>query len=870
MAYLLIFFSGAASLVYEVAWSRALSLIFGGSHLAVTTVLTVFMGGLAAGSALFGKRADAAARPLRLYGTLECGVAVFALVFMGLMRLYPSIYPAVARLVGEDRGALTAIRVVFAAIAMLPPALLMGGTLPALTRLMTVRSDAIGGSLSLLYGVNTAGAVVGSLVCGLVLLQTFGVDATLLLAIAVNVIVGGAALVAPARRYAGSPEGTPARPGAELAAATRGTSQPDAEAPVTWSARLVLIGTAVSGFCALGYEVLWTRMFTLVLGTSVYSFTIILVAFLTGIAVGSHAFAVAQRRLSGSGPLPVAFFGVMQVAIALAALAVTVAIADLPSIVVKLPQALLSEARVGNGVQNAATFLVAVAFTFVPAFLMGAAFPLAGSIVAAARRTVGRAVGETYAFNTTGSVLGAALTGYVLVPAIGIERSLQVLAVMNAGIGLVAIAAATPAKPLAGVAALASIGTAAAMLVFPSWGRVWDAKLLAAFQNNRRTSFAGAAGIRRMQGTEVLYSFEGVNETISVIRRHGVQSLIVNGRAEATTRPDDMQLQYALGHLPMLLHPTPRRVFVLGSGAGMALGATAQHPGVERIVLAEIEPGVLPATRTFGSYNHDVLDNPLVSVVLNDGRNFLMTTEQLFDVITADPIHPWSGGAAYLYTQEYFSQVAGRLAPGGIAAQWLPLYELSSADVRSVLGTFARAFPHVQVWVMFADAVLIGSRDPILIDEEALARRLSHRPIHEDLARIEMATVDDFLTYFTFGDEGARACTRGAVTNTDDNLFLEFSAPHSMGNPFLMAQNLADLAACRESVLGYLRPASDETARAEQIARARHLDAVGKLWDSAHSLLTSRGNDEQLAEAMGELMREAPDHAPLRLARRVR
>jgi spermidine synthase len=861
--YLLFFLSGGAALVYEVTWVRSLSLVFGGSHLAVTTVLAVYMGGLALGSALFGKRADASRRPLRLYGALEIGIAAFALVFLGLSRAYPALYVPLARLAEENRLWLSAVRVAFAVVALLAPTTLMGGTLPLLSRLVAGRSRSLGRHLSFLYGFNTLGAVAGSLAAGFVLLRALGVTASLLAAAAVNLAVGLAAVLLPERAFEA------AGPGEEPGAAAPVPAEAPEEVPAR-SYRLVLWGIGVSGFCALGYEVLWTRLLSMVVGTSVYGFTIMLVAFLAGIALGSHAYGLLERRRPGGGTRrAVVAFGLVEVAIGIAALAVTLLMSDLPTHATRL-QGLLAGGASEFGARQGASFAVAFAYMLVPAFFMGVAFPLAGSVHAASRQRVGAAVGDVLAWNTVGAILGSAVSGFALIYAFGIERSLQMLSVVNVGVGLAVAASVLRPRVLPGAVAAAAVALLVALAALPHWGRAWDMKYFAIFRNNQRGAFDIQEKIQdALENTEVLYYLEGANETISVIRPRGArQAFIVNGRPEATTSPMDVQCQRTLGHLPMLLHPDPRKVFVLGTGTGMTLGATSIHPEVERIVLAEIEPGVLGAARTFAPWNHGVLDDSRLHVVFNDGRNYLATTRETFDVITADPIHPWSGGAAYLYTREYFDGVARHLRPGGIACQWLPIYELTPGDVRSVVRTFAGSFRHVMIWLTHYDAELVGSDAPLVLDEARLARRLAQPTVARDLEVVQMGTAEDFLSYFVAGTEGARAFARGGVVNTDDNLFLEFSAPESMGVGRLMGDNVAALAVARESLLPYLAPAPAAQERESQAARWERSLAAGRLYDRAHALfLWGQRSSPEFLSLAGGLERGFPGYAPYRFLR---
>jgi spermidine synthase len=858
---LLFFLSGASSLVYEVAWARSLSLVFGGSHLAVTTVLAVYMGGLALGSALVGRRADRVANPVRLYGLLELGVSGFALLFLLLVRLYPALYPPLARL-GEDSPAyLSMIRVLFAALAMLGPTTLMGATLPALTRAASLDRRPTGREIALLYGVNTLGAVAGTLACGFVLLPRLGVRNAQLVAVAASGAVGLAALALPARLLGGRAGAAPDRAGDDPA--------PDGgSVPV----RTVLWAIGASGFCALGYEVLWTRMLGLVLGTSVYSFTIILAAFLGGIALGSAAVAGLQRWRPGRVAVRVAGLGLVEILAGATALFVTVHMRDLPAQASQLQIVLSGWLGTEFASRQWSSFLVASAYFFVPAFMLGAAFPIAGALVAEARQRTGGAVGDVLTSNTVGAILGASFTGFVLVHLFGIERSLHLLGVLNVGVGVVVVAGVARSRWPARIAVAALVAALAGLVASPEALRFWDRKFFAVYTNNFRENFDTPEKRRDILSKfDVLYYFEGANETISALRaRDGIQSFVVNGRTEASTWPEDVQLQYALGHLPVLLHPDPRRVFVLGTGAGMTLGAASVHPEVERIVLAEIERGVLPATRTFGTYNHDVLSSPKLRIVFNDGRNHLMTTGEKFDVVTADPIHPWSGGAAYLYTSEYFGTMAARLAPGGVAAQWLPLYELSREDVKSVVRTFSEHFRHVLVWKTYWDAVIVGSNAPFQIDEESLARRIAVPAVGRDLARIGMGSAESLLSYFLLGDRGARGYGGDGVVNTDDNLFLEFSAPRSIGAGHLTGANVQDLGAWRESILPYLRPSEGEEARREQVARWQRLDAAGRLYDPVHVMALWEEQDQPaFAQAFARAAAASPGYAPLRFLRQV-
>jgi spermidine synthase len=864
VVYLLFLLSGAAALVYQVVWVRSLTLVFGGSHLAVTVVLAVFMGGLALGAYAVGKFVDRAGRPLRVYGVLELGVAVSALAFVGLMKIYPVLYVPLAR--GRDDATLylLALRTLFAIVALIVPATLMGGTLPALSLFVSRQPRALPRLLSWLYGINTLGAVLGALLAGFVLLRLYSASTTLHIAVATNLCIGLVSLLLEGRLAAAL---SVERGGSVMPVDAAVPPEPGPSAD-PFPSRLVLWGIGLSGFCALGYEVLWTRVLTLAVGASVYGFTIMLAAFLTGIALGSaaHGLLGARGGARDAGPArAIARFGIVQILIGITAFVVTVFLGDVPLSVIRLQGLFPGTATSSFQARVWGSFALAFLYMVVPAFFMGAAFPLAGAIHARSRNAVGRAVGEVLAYNTVGAILGAAISGFALIHLLGIERSLHMLALLNVGVGLAVLASlARSRRPVAAVAAV----TAAILGVLalrPGVLRMWDMNRLAIFRSNQPEAFATLAMMREaVENTDVLYYAEGAESIVSVIRiKGGEQSFLTNGRVEASSHLQAQQCQLTLGHLPMLLARNPRTVLVVGLGSGMTLGATSVYPGVERITLAEIEPRVIGVARAFAAYNHRVLEDPKLRVVFNDGRNFLLTTPETFDVITADPIHPWFRGAGYLYSSGYFELAARHLRPGGVIAQWLPLYELTPDDLRSVVRTFREHFPHTMLWLTHYDAELVGSTSPLLIDEAEVARRMAVPAVAEDLRRVMMGSATDLLSYFMMGAEGMARFSRDGILNTDDRLYLEFSAPFSIATPGVMEANVRALAGYRESLLPYVAPAPDPRARDEQRRRWDLQREAGGVGDPALALfLGGETADPRFAHALAELNARYPWYAP--------
>lgn len=847
--YAVFFLSGVAALMYEVLWVRSLSLVFGGTHLAVTTVLSVYMAGLALGSHLIGKRVDAIKRPLRYYGGLELAIGLFAVIFLLLMRIYPDIYVFIVQGRETSRFYLSGVRVLFAFFALIVPTTLMGGTLPVMTRVVSGRAGRLSSHLSFLYGFNTLGAVAGTLLTGFVLLRFYSVSTTFHLAILINCCAGLTSILLPSRWFdadTGRPASSTAPDGARVSAAL-------SEAPARQEnfhrsiARLALVGIGVSGFCALGYEILWTRILTLTIGTSVYGFTIMLAAFLTGIALGSQVHGIGLKRLRpGAATLnrQVRLFGIVQLMIGLGALAVTIYIRDLPVHSIALHNFFIHR---GLGVFNARQWgNLTLAFTYMlgPAFLMGLAFPVAGKINAEGTRRIGHAVGSVMASNTVGAILGSAVSGYVMIYVFGIERSLQLLVVVNIGLGALLLLSIRHNKMADWSVVVLTLAALAVLITQPHRFTIWDAKYFAIFQNNQPSAYDTPERKKdAIDNTQVLFYHEGVDSTISSIKIKGAdQAVLVNGKVVASSALKDRQCQLTLGHLPMLMHSNPRKVLVVGLGTGMTLGAVSVHPGIEDLTLVEIEPNVLGAARTFGAYNNHVLDNPSLKIVYNDGRNFLMTTQSAYDVITADPIHPWTQGSGYLYTAEYFKIASEHLLPGGIMCQWLPIYELSVADLKSVVKTFAQNFKYTMAWLTQYDAELIGSNAPLLIDEGRLHQRLSDPAVHRDLQAVMMGTVEDFLSYFIMGTDAMTAFSRDGIVNTDDNLYLEFSTPASLERNVMQA-NIEALSHYRASILPYLAPARSPADRAAQKTRWTSVRQAASVTDRAHALFLGGQDD---------------------------
>ncbi len=771
IAYALFIASGATGLVYEVTWFRNLSLIFGASFESSSIVLAAFMGGMSLGGFVFGRIASRFERPLRIYALLELGIGALALILPSLMNAIDALYLAFAPGDGTVDAGLLALRSVLAFAALVLPTFLMGATLPVVTRLLVEERDEFGTRLAWLYGANTVGAVLGTLAAGFVMIPALGVWRTQLAAIAVNGAIGLLAFGVDRR----------VRPVDDRASEAAAASDPAGDDSLI-GLRLVFWGTALSGFASLALEVLWTRALSVAVGSSTYSFSVMLAAFLTGIALGSLIHAM--RPTTGRPLVP--RFGRVLAAAGLFALVVSSAIPQLPRLAIGLNLLLYDDL---SRIRPLTTFLLAFLMMVVPCLFIGMAFPLANEARAriAALRGEGfaRPVGDTLSLNTLGSIAGSLGAGFVLIPFMGLERAMLLAASIYVAYGAVVLAVLAseqrgPTSPPV-VFAVVAAGVALSLPVTIP-GRTDE--LFGAFSNNQLAQYVGADGridVDSQLGKGVVrYYREGRSASVSVHEQDGFRSISVNGKIVASDDPEDLRTQYMLAHVPLLVHPEPRSALVIGMGAGTTLGGITAHDGLERIALAEIEEAMLGAEPYFAASNGSPLSDPRLRVFLEDGRNYLKTTDHRYDVITADPIHPWNRGSGYLYTEEYYRLAAQRLEAGGIMCQWLPVADLTPDDFKSVVATFAKVFPHTMLWHS-TSAILIGSDAPLSIDLADLERRMAQPRVAGQLELLGLDSPLAFAGELRLDDAQVREFAAGARINTDDNLHLEFSSPLAIG-----------------------------------------------------------------------------------------
>ncbi|MGH7389092.1 MAG: fused MFS/spermidine synthase [Candidatus Rokuibacteriota bacterium] len=830
------FFSGFTGLVYQVLWIRMLGLVFGQTVFAITTVLAAFMGGLGLGSFLFGRVVDRDQRPLRTYGLIEIGIGVTCLLVPVALPWASMLYLGLHRALGLSYFGFSLTQFVLVLAVLLLPTTLMGGTLPVLSRFFARDAGSLGRRVGLLYALNTFGAVAGAATAGYGLLPLFGTRGTLYLAATVTIGVGLLAVV-----YASHLErlasGTTA-PGPAVASEAAGEP-----APAPRLGTVITLGLGVSGAASMIYEIGWTRALALVLGSSTYAFTAMLVAFLVGIAAGSALFS----RLRPARAVTPGTFALIQLSIATSALLI------LP-LIERMPQAFLQVFTLSPDPTfiMTAQIVLAIAVMIVPTLLIGASFPCAVNLMVRRVDRVGLDVGRLYSVNTLGAILGTVVAGFVLMPAIGAQATVKIAVVLNAVTGIVVALAASGAvrrSQWAGAGALAAV-TGVALLWIPAWSTAAMTSGVAVYGH----VFRHAAHVPMNTRTgEILLYEDGLTCTVSVHRIGGTIFLRTNGKTDASTSVD-MHTQTVSAHLPLLVHPDPKSVLIIGLASGITVGAAAQHP-VDRIDVVEIEPAMVRAAKFFTAENRGALQDPRVRVIFADGRNFLLATTQRYDVIISEPSNPWIRGLASLFSREFYELARSRLNPGGVMLQWAQGYGLNSEDLRMVVRTYREAFPAVSIWSTYrsGDYLLLGRAEPHPLDLNRLRATYDAIPaLREDMARAGQRSPYALLADFVLGEtDAARFALLGDV-NTDDRLPLEFSAPRSL---------YADTIGQNARILHSFRTAEFPAVTGSERERLNHADVR---YDLGMAYLQKDLPAAALAE-FEKAVRVAPGHVPAML-----
>ena len=753
-----LFGSGFCALVYQVAWQREFRLVFGASTAASAAVLAIFMGSLGAGGWVLGRRADRSGDPWGMYARLEALVAVTAALTPPLLIAVRWTYLALGGSVVLGGFGGTVLRLLLAALVLLPPLFLAGGTLPAAARAVETEGDRRRGGLALLYGVNTLGAVAGAMTATFALLELFGTRGALWLACLANLVV---AVTARALRFSSPPEAAAA---------------PVAAEPATASPRLVYAAAAAVGFAFFLMELVWYRMLGPILGGTVYTFGLILAVALSGIALGGVLYAlVGPRRPPTVGAFAVTCW------VEAACIAAPFVLGDRIALL-----ALGLRPPAPDALADYLPGWIAVcAIVVLPASIVaGAQFPLLVALLGRGRAEVGHHLGRAYAWNTVGAIAGSLAGGFGLLPLLTAPGTWRAVAIGLAGTG-VAAAVAGRAHRLTALACLAGTGAvSAAVLAVPGPTAAWRHGAIGAGRaqlrsvTNANATRSWVNQLRRM----TLWEAEGVESSIA-LQATTAYAFVVNGKVDGNAR-HDAPTQVMGGLLGAMLHPAPRTAMVVGLGTGSTAGWLAAVPTMERVDVVEIEPAIAEVARACAPVNLGVMDHPRVAVRYADAREVLMTTPERYDVIFSEPSNPYRAGVASFFTRDFYVSVAARLADGGLLLQWVQGYEVDDDTILTILATLASVFPSVEIWqTQSKDLLFVASAERSPIDAAWLAARVREEPFRTALRAVWRAdSPEAVLAHFVAGPALARrVLADGARVNTDDRNHVEFGFARTLG-----------------------------------------------------------------------------------------
>ncbi|MDI6793933.1 MAG: fused MFS/spermidine synthase [bacterium] len=775
--YICFFLSGATGLIYEIVWTRELTLIFGSTVLAISTVLSAFMAGLSLGSFWGGRIVDRSeGNVLKMYAWIEGGIGLFALLMPFLFLAANYIYTG--PLAGLAFYPLSLARFLVSFVLLLIPTTLMGATLPVISRFFISNLTGVGSKVGYLYGLNTLGAVLGSFGAGFIMLQIFGLAATTYLAAVINLGIAGLVISFNSRIGKYKPAETlPEEVEAEVQ--SKPIHNPQSAICNPQSAirnRLILIGLGLSGLAGMVYEVTWTRILNQVLGSSVYTFSTMLTTFIMGIAAGSLLFArlFRHRRVSLS------LFAAAEAGIGLSALLITYTFNELPQLF------LILFGLVGQSYYKllAAQFLIPFLVMIFPTLLMGATFPILAQIYTQSASNLGQSIGTLYAANTFGAILGAFAGGFLIIPFLGTQTGILLSVGINLVVGIITLMADQERRwATKALRAGITTGLAALFLIFlPPYDQQVASKGVA--PNARKLTGSFTLSLKEQaHSTALLYFKEGLNCNVSVHKSNdGTTFLKVNGKTDASTG-SDMNTQILLGYLPLFFHPDPEHVLVIGLGSGVTVGAAAAYEETRQVDCVEIEEAVVEAASFFATENHNCLDNPKVKIIVEDGRGYLLRTKDKYDCIISEPSNPWIAGVASLFTTEFYQLVQSRLKPDGIICQWIHGYSLNPRNLKLVIRTLKKNFPCVTIWQGSPnDYLILGSRKKLKIDYHVLKEKMTSDPVVlQDLKSIECHSPFGLANHFILTEEEVENLVFGnEVLNTDDLPLLEFSAPVSL------------------------------------------------------------------------------------------
>ena len=805
LPFVLLFGSGLAALAYQMVWMREFRLVFGASTISTAAVSALFMAGLGIGGWILGKKADRVKRPLLMYGVLELVIAFFAAISPWLMTFCREYYLQTGgMIVLGDWGSLAA-RLGLTAVVIGVPTLLMGGTLPAAVRAVTMESDGMRRGLGLLYGLNTIGALTGTVLTNFWLMEALGARKTLYVAVVINLFVAGAAIaVSRTTTDSETQETTGEAPvqSTEATAATEATqAQTEGEKESRFLSLAFILPTAAClGFVFFLMELVWYRMLSPLLGGSTYTFGLILAVALAGIGLGGAVYPIIiSRGRIGSGMLAVtclleALFMMTPYALGDRIAMFTIQIMPLSAL--------------GFGGQIAVWSIVAILVVFPASFIAGLQFPLLIALLGQGSKDIGVQTGRVYALNTMGAIAGSLVGGITLIPLLGAPGCWLlaggILGILGVVIGLHAWRH-SPAvmddnrQPMGVFGVIFFVLLLPAMLA-PGPSAGWRHNPIGAGRVAVSKTTNELTNVIKTSNFTKIWEKDGIESSVAIDIVDGY-AFYINGKSDGSVT-GDRGTQIMIGMIGAALHPNPQRSMVIGLGTGCTAGWLSAVGEMRHVDVVELEPAVLEMARLCAPVNHDVVGKHEkgqgVRIIINDAREVLSTIPEKYDIIVSEPSNPYRAGIASMFTSEFYTSVRNRLAPGGLFLSWCQAYEINAATATVIIATLKSVFPHVECWYTKKnDLAFVASLEPIVVDPAQLAKRLE-QDVYRDAMRIAWGQegfegfVSHFVALDSFIDQVAKSNKRGV--NTDDLMLIEYDYARSVGRNMIFSKDeLADL-----------------------------------------------------------------------------
>ncbi len=778
----LFFLSGFTALIYQIIWVRLLTLAFGASTYAVGAVLVAFMGGMSLGSFAVVRFIDRRTDQLKIYAFLEATIGLYALLLPWLVESLGHLFVLAYQHLQPGFYEVSLVRLVVSVAILTVPTVAMGATLPTLCAAVAPDNETAARRTAWLYGINTLGGVAGCLAAGFMLIPWLGLDGATTFAVVTNLGIGAAALALYYRSGKPVPANAPRESVAGRQAERRRESDPATHAGSQLEVVAAVVVIALSGLAAMAYENIWTRVLTMIVGTTVYAFTTMLAAVLTGLVLGSWLFLVWRPRY------PALMLAAAQVAIGLWVLAATPHFDQVPFVFLKV----FTWTQHNWVLFQGARFVLLALLLIVPTTLMGLSFPLAAQLVVRRAGETGQRIGGLYGFNSMGAIAGSFLGGFVLSPFVGLQKGMVIGAMVNILAGLVLLACAARLRPVwKATWSAAALGLALCAMFFVT---PWRLTYINSGAFAYASAYQNVGDVRAaLNAYQPVFYREGPTATVAVMRSPlDTLMLTIDGKTDASTgQRADMSTQILLSHLPAFFVEHPHNALLIGLGSGVSLGSLLDHP-VTHVDVLEISEAVVEASDCFREYNRDALDDARVNLVVDDGRHHLQRTRSRYDLIISQPSNPWITGVSNLFTREYYHLLVDRLTEDGVACQWLPSYLMSKEMVATIIKTFATEFPYMSVWSsgVVGDLFLIGSKHELQLDYSEFQARLADPDINADLARIDMNDTRLLVKTFKFGSLGVQEFIAefpaDLPLNTDARPVVEFGAPR-----FLLAPRVA-------------------------------------------------------------------------------